>query len=264
MAQQFVFEFRNLTIIRNYISVITDLANCYKLTLYFIKHVRTFFSKEIHKGERTCSSLYPVELGDNSLLCFPSRWCQCTSPLIYKKLNILAAVSSSFGEQREEQLRKLKEQMKTLCHVDIQYQDATASLKVVQDTLKKKKEKRKRKENFMEVDDDSDDDEAADKEINIQELYKKKMEERSSRRSNINNHSRYITFKNNIERILKQVDVDIDEDIAITESDVNTIDPITKRPIQDPVRIRLCGHVFDRMSIMSILKGKHNIRLGLG
>ncbi|KAJ4430990.1 hypothetical protein ANN_19583 [Periplaneta americana] len=69
--------------------------------------------------------------------------------------------------------------MKTLCHVDIQYQDATASLKVVQDTLKKKKEKKKRKENFMEVDDDSDDDEAADKEINIQEPDRSHLVQRS-------------------------------------------------------------------------------------
>jgi hypothetical protein len=52
----------------------------------------------------------------------------------------------------------------------------------------------------------------------------------------------------------------IDDELRITGVEVLTVDPITKQTMTDPVRIKQCGHTFERSSIMSLLKNRRNIK----
>jgi len=51
-----------------------------------------------------------------------------------------------------------------------------------------------------------------------------------------------------------------DDELAITDNQVLTVDPITKQMMTDPVRIKQCGHTFERSSIMSLLKNRTHIK----
>ena len=52
------------------------------------------------------------------------------------------------------------------------------------------------------------------------------------------------------------LDVNGDEDIVQTQETVSYVDPITKRRIEDPVRNELCGHLYDRESIVHMIRAK--------
>jgi hypothetical protein len=56
------------------------------------------------------------------------------------------------------------------------------------------------------------------------------------------------------------VEVHGDDELAIVDADVLTVDPITKQTMTDPVRIKQCGHTFERKSIMSLLKNRRHIK----
>lgn len=45
-------------------------------------------------------------------------------------------------------------------------------------------------------------------------------------------------------------------DLAMTEADINTRCPYTGCVMQDPVRNKLCGHVYDRVGILTYIKQK--------
>jgi hypothetical protein len=51
-----------------------------------------------------------------------------------------------------------------------------------------------------------------------------------------------------------------DDELAIVDAEVLTVDPITKQTMTDPVRIKQCGHTFERKSIMSLLKNRRHIK----
>jgi SUMO ligase MMS21 Smc5/6 complex component len=51
-----------------------------------------------------------------------------------------------------------------------------------------------------------------------------------------------------------------DDDIQITQNEINVIDPFTKKRMTDPVKNKICGHVYNRESIDCILKIKKETR----
>jgi hypothetical protein len=51
-----------------------------------------------------------------------------------------------------------------------------------------------------------------------------------------------------------------DVELAIVDAEVLTVDPITKQTMTDPVRIKQCGHTFERKSITSLLKNRRRIK----
>ena len=47
---------------------------------------------------------------------------------------------------------------------------------------------------------------------------------------------------------------DIDDDLAMTQTEINTVCPISKVEMKKPVRNSACGHVYDKASIEHILR----------
>ena len=47
---------------------------------------------------------------------------------------------------------------------------------------------------------------------------------------------------------------DIDDDLAMTQTEINTVCPISKVEMKKPVRNSACGHVYDKSSIEHILR----------
>jgi hypothetical protein len=69
----------------------------------------------------------------------------------------------------------------------------------------------------------------------------------------------YLTGSISLFHLIAKVD-DSDDELAVADSDMLTLDPITKQTMTDPVRIKQCGHTFERSSIVSLLKNKRHIR----
>ena len=53
--------------------------------------------------------------------------------------------------------------------------------------------------------------------------------------------------------LMGEEDID-DEDIAMTQTEINTICPISKVEMKKPVKNLACGHVYDKTSIEAILR----------
>lgn len=53
---------------------------------------------------------------------------------------------------------------------------------------------------------------------------------------------------------------DTDADLRLTGSEINVIDPISKTRMTDPVRNAVCGHVYDKESLVAMLQKNKNTR----
>ncbi|KYM96288.1 PREDICTED: E3 SUMO-protein ligase NSE2-like [Cyphomyrmex costatus] len=53
---------------------------------------------------------------------------------------------------------------------------------------------------------------------------------------------------------------DADVDLRMVSSNINVIDPITKMRMTDPVRNAVCGHVYDKSSLVAMLEKNKNTR----
>lgn len=77
----------------------------------------------------------------------------------------------------------------------------------------------------------------------------------------------YRHFKSQLNEMKKQVGAgsqnestsanEIDEDIAVTQSQRNFICPITQRELQCPVKNKVCGHSYEEEAIIKIIQTKH-------
>ncbi|XP_066970197.1 E3 SUMO-protein ligase NSE2-like [Macrobrachium rosenbergii] len=47
-----------------------------------------------------------------------------------------------------------------------------------------------------------------------------------------------------------------EDDLVATEEEVNIIDPITKTRMTEPVRNRICGHVYEKSSVLQMIRQK--------
>ena len=53
---------------------------------------------------------------------------------------------------------------------------------------------------------------------------------------------------------------DADADLRLTGSEINVIDPISKMRMTDPVRNAVCGHIYDKASLVAMLQKNKNTR----
>ncbi|XP_035528632.1 E3 SUMO-protein ligase NSE2 [Morone saxatilis] len=96
---------------------------------------------------------------------------------------------------------------------------------------------------------------------------KEQFTEKISRISDaeLQNHQKVVAFKDTINNSLNQANQDpaenmeeLDEDIAVTQSQVNFTCPLTQVEMVNPVRNKKCNHHYDEGAIQNLIKTKHS------
>ncbi|KFP66401.1 E3 SUMO-protein ligase NSE2, partial [Cariama cristata] len=77
--------------------------------------------------------------------------------------------------------------------------------------------------------------------------------------SDLQRNEKYIYFKDQVKEMRKQYNDNeaieqIDEDIAVTQSQMNFICPITQVKMKRPVRNKVCGHTYEEDAILKIIQ----------
>ncbi|KFQ13559.1 E3 SUMO-protein ligase NSE2, partial [Leptosomus discolor] len=76
--------------------------------------------------------------------------------------------------------------------------------------------------------------------------------------SDLQRNEKYIYFKDQLKEMRKQYGNEaieqIDEDIAVTQSQMNFICPITQVEMKRPVRNKVCGHSYEEDAILKIIQ----------
>ncbi|NXW59215.1 NSE2 ligase, partial [Eurystomus gularis] len=77
--------------------------------------------------------------------------------------------------------------------------------------------------------------------------------------SDLQRNEKYLYFKDQLKEMRKQYndneDIEqIDEDIAVTQSQMNFICPITQMEMKRPVRNKVCGHTYEEDAILKIIQ----------
>ncbi|NXP49419.1 NSE2 ligase, partial [Heliornis fulica] len=100
----------------------------------------------------------------------------------------------------------------------------------------------------------------------LKSLVKEKFTELESKNSDsdLQRNEKYLYFKDQLKEMRKQCDMQcdndneaieqIDEDIAVTQSQMNFICPITQVEMKRPVRNKICGHSYEEDAILKIIQ----------
>ncbi|NWJ07053.1 NSE2 ligase, partial [Crypturellus undulatus] len=103
----------------------------------------------------------------------------------------------------------------------------------------------------------------------LQYLVKEKFTALESKNSDsdLQENEKYMYFKDQLKEMRKQFRLQsgdgnesieqIDEDIAVTQSQVNFICPITQMEMKKPVRNKVCGHVYEEEAILKIIQTRN-------
>ncbi|NXK48842.1 NSE2 ligase, partial [Chauna torquata] len=89
--------------------------------------------------------------------------------------------------------------------------------------------------------------------------------------SDLQRNEKYVYFKDQLKDMRKQFRLQsdtndndaieqIDEDIAVTQSQVNFICPITQMEMKKPVRNKVCGHSYEENAILKIIQTRKQQR----
>ncbi|XP_047986623.1 E3 SUMO-protein ligase NSE2-like [Leguminivora glycinivorella] len=152
---------------------------------------------------------------------------QCMTSLYLCSDNI----TKYLDEEKEEEFTKLKSYVEDYCMLEAQ-----------EDVAKQALAKAEEETDASNVD-------------SLQDKFSQYLISLANKRLNVAKHPYMLEMTKRIQRGMKETRNNLEEsDLAITESDNRMIDPITKKPIEDPVRNSLCNHVYERASIMEILK----------
>ncbi|XP_074842770.1 E3 SUMO-protein ligase NSE2 [Carettochelys insculpta] len=93
--------------------------------------------------------------------------------------------------------------------------------------------------------------------------------ESKNKDSDLQKNEKYMHFMEQLKRMRKQFglqsDADaneaieqIDEDIAVTQSQMNFICPITQMEMENPVRNKVCGHTYEKAAILKIIQHREH------
>ncbi|NXO18234.1 NSE2 ligase, partial [Oriolus oriolus] len=105
----------------------------------------------------------------------------------------------------------------------------------------------------------------------LENLAKEKFLEMESKNSDsdLQGNEKYMYFKDQLKEMKKQYQgndtiEEIDEDIAVTRSQMNFICPITQMTMKRPVRNKVCGHSYEEDAILEMIQTqkqkKKNVR----
>lgn len=96
---------------------------------------------------------------------------------------------------------------------------------------------------------------------------KEQFTERIARLSDadLQNHQKVVAFKDSIKNTDSQANQkstgnmeELDEDIAVTQSQVNFTCPLTQVEMVNPMRNKKCNHCYDEGAILNLIKTKHS------
>lgn len=96
---------------------------------------------------------------------------------------------------------------------------------------------------------------------------KEQFTERTARISDrdLQSHPKVAAFKDSIKNSLNQANQEsaenmeeLDEDIAVTQSQVNFTCPLTQVEMVNPVKNKKCNHHYDEGAILGLIKTKHS------
>ncbi|KAL4704986.1 hypothetical protein ACJJTC_005472 [Scirpophaga incertulas] len=91
----------------------------------------------------------------------------------------------------------------------------------------------------------------------VEERFTSYLSGMAGKRLNADIHPYMLELKKRIQKGMQLANQDInDSDLAITASPETHIDPITKRPIVDPVKNTVCGHVYEKEAIINLIMRK--------
>ncbi|XP_058833661.1 E3 SUMO-protein ligase NSE2-like [Topomyia yanbarensis] len=99
-------------------------------------------------------------------------------------------------------------------------------------------------------------------EITLEEFDRRYQSNISASKSNVKALKRYKDFIAQAKMLLSDNDdnaQDVDEDLQV-EDTICDIDPITKRPLEIPVRNKKCNHVYEKASIEMLIKNNPRTR----
>lgn len=81
----------------------------------------------------------------------------------------------------------------------------------------------------------------------------------------LQNHQKVVAFKDSIKNSANQANQEpeenveeLDEDIAVTQSQVNFTCPLTQMEMVNPMKNKKCNHYYDEAAILSLIKKKHS------
>lgn len=102
---------------------------------------------------------------------------------------------------------------------------------------------------------------------NIEEITKEYKEATSNIQIDSSEYNRLVEYDRQIEALHQankaapnnELD-DSDTDLRLTGRDINVIDPISKTRMIDPVKNTVCGHVYDKGSLIAMLQKNKNTR----
>ncbi|CAH1644052.1 unnamed protein product [Spodoptera littoralis] len=91
----------------------------------------------------------------------------------------------------------------------------------------------------------------------LEERFQAHLSNLAGKRLRVDNHPYMTEFNKRFQKGLESAARNLDEsDLAITESQDQYLDPITKRPVTDPVKNTVCGHIYERATIMNLISTK--------
>ncbi|KAM7382592.1 hypothetical protein PAMP_002317 [Pampus punctatissimus] len=83
--------------------------------------------------------------------------------------------------------------------------------------------------------------------------------------SDVQSHHKVLAFKDSIKNSLNQANQEsaenmeeLDEDIAVTQSQVNFTCPLTQVEMINPMKNKKCNHHYDEEAILGLIKAKHS------
>lgn len=103
--------------------------------------------------------------------------------------------------------------------------------------------------------------------FSLSAIVKERFAERIAQLSSeeLNHHQKVAAFKESIKNSLPQANQEsaesmeeLDEDIAVTQSQVNFTCPLTQVEMVNPMKNKKCNHHYDEEAILSLIKTRHS------
>ncbi|KAG6453522.1 E3 SUMO-protein ligase NSE2 [Manduca sexta] len=146
-------------------------------------------------------------------------------------------ISKYLDKDKDAEFKKLQNCVKKYCLLEAQQEVAVQAL-----------EKAKRETNTSNID-------------TLEERFNQQLNSLANKRNKPDHHPYMLELKKRYQIGNQRAKQNLDEsDLAITESQNEYLDPITKRPVTDPVRNSMCGHIYDRESIMSLINMRNKTK----